>query len=514
MLIALEQSRNSVVLIKFGYAYPMKNTLSTTKDVLGTEHGCRSPRLSTDATGEVVGRLVLALLFFLVVGVPIVALGDIFEDSPPRWEPLLWGGKVMPATPVVQPGMNQSRPNDEARTHLTHRIPDGPERETGEAIPPNSHPPSGPDIRPNSLDLPKSRSSEQLRASTRPVRQDRGNSEYSSSTRLQPLELTNIPPLYVTPLLEGEGVWESRGLPSLQDGSPVIYRTSYRPSVKYPNAIVYMLLFDIRRLSMRLYLGSSEPGATKGASMVTGREKSGLMAITNAFWKQRHSGEAGTIFRGTVVKKLFPGMATLVIYKDGSVDILEWNDGIPDSIISDAKQLKHLIVKDGRVVDSVIKGGQRADSEIGMGFLLVEDESSASSSSSWSSYPYYWGYYGGGGGGPTHTSGEDWFIATRSAFGIRPDGNLVFAIGHHISTKDLAKALVLAGCERAMHGDANPHNVLGNLYFNSGNGEALKKAKLSPDQRSDTLNRYLDRSYPSDFFAFFTKWQEDEERDS
>ena len=263
---------------------------------------------------------------------------------------------------------------------------------------------------------------------------------------------------------------------------------------------------------MRLYLGSSEPGAVKGASRVGSERISGLLAITNALWKQRHSGEAGTVCQGTVVKKLFPGMATLVIYKDGSVDILEWNDGIPVSIISDAKQLKHLIVKDGKVVDSVIKGGRRADSEIGMGYLLVED--GAASSPSWPSYPYFWGYYGGGGSSPTHTSGEDWFIATRSAFGIRSDGNLVFAIGHHIGTKDMAKALVLAGCERAIHGDANPHNVLANLYFESKDGNILKKAKLSPDQRKDTLNRYIDKSYPSDFFAFFTKDKTDEERDS
>jgi len=323
------------------------------------------------------------------------------------------------------------------------------------------------------------------------------------------LELDNIPPLYVTPHLPGEGVWESRGLPTLPDGTAVLYRTSYRPSVKYPNAIAHMLLLDTRRVSMRLYLGSSEPGATKGSSMIEPEKRSALLAITNALWKQRHSGEAGTIFRGTVLKRLFPGMATLAVYKDGSVDILEWSDGIPVSIISDAKQLKHLIVKDGKVVDSIVKGGQRADSEIGMGYLLVENEASSSSSS----YPYYYGYYGGG-DSPTHTSGEDWFIATRSGFGIRKDGSLVFAIGHHIGTKDLAKALVLAGCERAMHGDANPHNVLANLYFNSGNGAIAKKAKLSPDQRSDTLNRYVDRSYASDFFAFFSWGEEDEERDS
>ena len=107
--------------------------------------------------------------------------------------------------------------------------------------------------------------------------------------------------------------------------------------------------------------------------------------------------------------------------------------------------------------------------------------------------------------GPGVNYGPDWFIATRSAFGIRRDGNLVFAIGHHISTKDLAKALVLAGCERAIHGDANPHNVLGNLYYTREDGTVTRAAKLSPDQREDTLRRYVDRPNTSDFFAFFRK---------
>jgi hypothetical protein len=157
----------------------------------------------------------------------------------------------------------------------------------------------------------------------------------------------------------------------------------------------------------------------------------------------------------------------------------------------------HLIVKDGKVVDSVIKGGKKADSEIGLGFLLSENEQP-------SGEQYWWGGYGAA-PTPTTTYGPDWFIATRSAFGIRSDGNLVFAIGHHISTKDLAKALVLAGCERAIHGDANPHNVVGNLYFTEGGGAITKRAKLSPDQKSYTLDRY-DRSYTSDFFAIFLKF--------
>ena len=103
------------------------------------------------------------------------------------------------------------------------------------------------------------------------------------------------------------------------------------------------------------------------------------------------------------------------------------------------------------------------------------------------------------------TQGNDWFIATRSAFGIRPDGNLVFAAGHHISTKDLAKALVLAGCVRGLHGDANPYNVLGNLYYTDNAGNIVNMAKLSPEQRNTGLKQYITKGYTNDFFAFFKK---------
>ena len=158
------------------------------------------------------------------------------------------------------------------------------------------------------------------------------------------------------------------------NGWPAIYKTSYRPSSEYPNAIVHMLLFDMKRVSMRLYIGSGEPGAPKGASRIQPEQRPHILAITNALWKQKHSRGAGAIFRGQVLRKMVPGVATLVIYKDGSVDILEWNDGIPIDLIRDARQLKHLIVKDGKVVTSVIKAGRVADSEIGLGYLLAEGQ--------------------------------------------------------------------------------------------------------------------------------------------
>jgi hypothetical protein len=260
----------------------------------------------------------------------------------------------------------------------------------------------------------------------------------------------------------------------------------------------------MRSLVMRLYIGSGEPGAEEGASSIEPSMVPHLKAITNAMWKQKHSRGAGVIYRGKVINELAPGMATLVIYKDNTLDILEWDQSMDVSKIMDARQLRHLIVKGGKVVKTIKKGGRRQDAEIGLGFLLIEDDQMAPGFMA-PGYGYGHRYMQPSGPVSTRYLGDQWFIATRSAFGIRPDGNLVFAIGHHISTKDLAKALALAGCVRAIHGDANPHNVVGNFYYTDPMGRIIKKEKLSPDQKDHTLNRYVESSYTSDFFAFFDR---------
>jgi hypothetical protein len=308
----------------------------------------------------------------------------------------------------------------------------------------------------------------------------RGN-EFNLLARdpLDQLQLDNIHPLYTSPRLPGEGVWESSGSPRDSAGRPMVYKTFYRPSVDFPNAIVYMMVVDMSKTFMQYYVGSQEPGAPRAASEVEPDMRSRIMAVTNAMWMQRHSNGAGAIFRGKVVYPMVRGMATLIVYKDGSVDVREWSSEIPIGLVRDARQLKHLIVKDGMVVQSIVRNGRKEDAEIGLGFLL-------------------------GGGGRDQDGKHFWFVADRSAFGIRKDGNIVFAIGHHIGTKDLAKALVLAGCERGIHADANPHNIVGNLYLRDSYGNLVRKLGLSPEQSKYSLNRYED-AYSKDFFAFFFK---------
>ncbi len=412
------------------------------------------------------------------------------EGFSPDWEPLLWGGTVINRQPHRT---SPEAPPAATSPSLLDELLSGTKTERGESSPDADRAQKPQDT----ADL--SRVATGVWRMAPSAESGLLVSEISFPrifTRMpyRNLRPKRIPPLYSSPRLPGEGVWQSEGMPTDETGWPIIFNTSYRPSSDYPNAIVHMLLFDMSRIAMRLYIGSAEPEAPENASQIESEKTPYLLAITNALWKQKHSRDAGAIYRGRLLRDMQPGMATLVTYVDDSVDIVEWNDGIPLSIVLDARQLRHLIVKDGRVVNSVVRAGRESDSEIGLGFLLVEEEA--------------FGLYHSGGyfsSKPVINYSEDWFIASRSAFGIRPDGNLVFALGHHISTKDLAKALVLAGCDRAIHGDANPHNVLANLYYTDREGNIVKRAKLSPEQKDYTLHRYIDKSYTSDFYAFFQK---------
>ncbi len=308
-----------------------------------------------------------------------------------------------------------------------------------------------------------------------------GTGEIRSLSRdsLSTLKLDNIKPLYTSPALPGEGVWENSGVPRDATGQPIIHKTFYRPSVDFPNAVVYMMVIDMSKTFAQYYVGSQEPAAPMAVSEVESELRPRILAVTNAMWMQRHSRGAGAIFRGKVLYPMVNGMATMIVYRDGSVDLQEWNSDIPVHLVRDARQLRHLIVKNGMVVQSVLRNGRTEDAEIGLGFLL-------------------------GGGGKNLDGKHFWYVADRSAFGIRKDGNVVFAIGHHIGTKDLAKALVLAGCERGMHGDANPHNIVANLYVRDPQGNLVAKQKLSPEQSKYTLKRYED-AYSKDFFAFFSR---------
>ena len=238
------------------------------------------------------------------------------------------------------------------------------------------------------------------------------------------------------------------------------------------------MVIDMRKAVMRYYVGTQEPAAPVAESKIPDSLEPKIMAITNAMWQQRHSRGAGAIFRGKILYPMVDGMATLINYKDGSVDIQDWSPDIPIELVLDARQLRYLIVKNGMVVNQVVRKHDLEEAEIGLGFLL-------------------------GKGGKNVDGKRFWFVAHRSAFGVREDGNLVFAIGHHIGTRDLAKCLVLAGCQRGMHADANPANIVGNLYLRDG-AETFCDAPSCPRSSPSIRSCGMIGNIPKTSSVFFT----------
>ncbi|MFA6224435.1 MAG: hypothetical protein WC647_19215 [Desulfomonilaceae bacterium] len=112
------------------------------------------------------------------------------------------------------------------------------------------------------------------------------------------MSLKDIPPLYTSPKIDGEGIWVSTDTPVDGDGKPLIYKTVYRPSVEFPNTLVYMAVFDMSRLKTRLFIGRTEPGIYKVSNESLVDPLSKIVAITNAMWMQQHAKGGGAIVRG------------------------------------------------------------------------------------------------------------------------------------------------------------------------------------------------------------------------
>ena len=183
-----------------------------------------------------------------------------------------------------------------------------------------------------------------------------------------------------------------------------------------------------------------------------------VAGLNNAFLMRDSQG--GFVYEGKTVKKLVAGKATLVTYRDGTLDVLKWGRDRPTKAIQAARQNLTLMVD-----DSVSQ---------------VEDESQSK-----------WGWVWEGVG-----SGKN--LVWRSAIGVRADGTIVYCIGPVLSARSLADMMVRAGAVRAMPLDMNSAYANGFLY-----------GPYAPGKRIDpNIYREPDRFYVAserDFIAVFAK---------
>jgi hypothetical protein len=269
-----------------------------------------------------------------------------------------------------------------------------------------------------------------------------------------------IKPVFATPL-PGEGVWHRTG-PSVDGGPPVLV-TTYRPSTEYPSIVAYVLWIDHTRTDLAYYPGRYEPPSAvdRGPMMVPVDQRTRLLATFNGAFTHVDTNN-GSAVNGHTNEPLIDGNATLVGYRDGTVNIVKWTGG-PNAPANVAWARQSL---------TPILWDRKLNPE------LDTDPNSIQ-----------WGYTLGG---VTFTP--------RTAVGVDAHGDAMFVVASQATVISLAQILQHIGAVRGMEFDINPewHTL---ITYSHRNGLAPKMVEPQPQQSPD---RYLTPD-DRDFMAVFSK---------
>ncbi len=266
-----------------------------------------------------------------------------------------------------------------------------------------------------------------------------------------------VKPVFASPLA-GEGAWRPAG-PSVGGGPPVLV-TTFRSGLDYPRIVAYVAWFDHTRTSVAYYPGRYEPPTAplRGPIEVPSGQRWRLLATFNSGFIHA-DGNNGSTVNGVTEEPLQRGLATMVAYRDGRVDIKSWPGGTGTGrSIAFARQSLPLIVDHGRLNP------------------LLNDSTK-------------WGFTLG-------NAVRVW----RTGAGIDRRGNIIYAAADFQTVRSLATILQRAGAVRAMQLDINPEWPTLITYTHH---QGIIPTKVVPNsQQPDT--RYLvpdDR----DFFAVYRR---------
>ena len=266
-----------------------------------------------------------------------------------------------------------------------------------------------------------------------------------------------IKPVFAHPL-PGEGVWKRMG--PLVGGRPPVLVTTFRTERDYPRIVAYVAWFDHTRTALGFYPGRYEPpnAPVRGPMQVPYGQRWRLLATFNGGFTYS-DGRNGSSIDGRIYEPLQDGLATLIGYRGGRVDIRTWRGG-PNAgpRVAFARQSLPLIIRSGRLNPALNDSTQ-------------------------------WGYTLG-------NAVRVW----RTGVGLDRRGNLIYAAADGQTVITLAQILKRAGAVRAMQFDINPEWPSLITYSHRG---GLGPTKVVPNvQQSAT--RYLvpdDR----DFFAAYRR---------
>jgi hypothetical protein len=271
-----------------------------------------------------------------------------------------------------------------------------------------------------------------------------------------------IPEALISPAkpIAGEGEWKPTKVKV--NGKSAIWIAKIRPDKVHTSYWATVTWFDPKLVAFTQVPGTIVPEVS-GLKNRTGRVPSNLksyyVAGLNGGFLMRDS-QGGYQLGSKVYQKLVSGKASLVTYRDGSLDVIQWGRDVVRPGVQSIRQNMELIVDGG--VNQVER----------------EDQSK-------------WGWVWQGVG-----SGKN--LVWRSAMGIRDDGSVIYVMGEAMSAKSLGDVLVRAGASRAILLDMNEAFANGFLYGPYKNGKKLDPASpRSPERFWLTSER--------DFIAVFAK---------
>jgi hypothetical protein len=268
----------------------------------------------------------------------------------------------------------------------------------------------------------------------------------------------NVKPL-IQPALPGEGVWKKAA--SHAGTRPPVLLTTFRSDPEYPKFIAGVAWIDSSRTRLAYVPGLAEPPAPlshRGPAEVPDSMRKRVVSTFNGGFPLETS-NAGLIYRGKVKEAMVNGIATVVEYRDGRVDIVKWESGpsAPTNVWF-AKQNLPPIIEGGQLSPKLSDGPE-------------------------------WGE-------TVNNAVRVW----RSGLGVDSHGNLLYAAADFQTVESLAKILQRAGAVRALELDINEDWTSFISYRDPGAGEP---ANLLPEMLRPP-ERYLTPD-ERDFFAVYLR---------
>jgi len=267
------------------------------------------------------------------------------------------------------------------------------------------------------------------------------------------------PFLYASDPLVGEGVWKKVSNDNL-------YTTFIRTDSGRPYAIVNLVYIPINSVSIGATAGTKHPGGELGkigpGIVPKDIQESGrLLAAFNGGFQEK-DGHYGMYAYGVMYVPMKKGLATVFIYKDGSVSIQRYDTSLMTDNVLVARQNGPMLIENSQVTKSTSKGID------------------------------LWAGTSAGG-----------YVTWRSGLGITVNGNLIYAIGPSLTPQSLGEALLLGGSTQAMQLDINNYWVRFMLYSWNPNSNSYSYLPLMKGLKN-TGGEFLTGN-EKDFFFLYKK---------